>query len=79
MPQYFQTNVGPILLAVNPYCNVGNPLNLESTKDNSEEGIGKKKEKKKSNSKLEFRLDSKSIKLYLYIILYTYHLQSLKR
>lgn len=39
----FFTNVGPILLAVNPYCNVGNPLNLESTKDNSEEGIELKK------------------------------------
>jgi hypothetical protein len=28
----FQTNVGPILLAVNPYSDVGNPLTLSSTR-----------------------------------------------
>lgn len=27
----FQTNVGPILLSVNPYTDVGNPLTLNST------------------------------------------------
>ena len=33
----FQTNVGPILLAVNSFNNVGNPLTLESTKDSTDE------------------------------------------
>jgi hypothetical protein len=28
----FQTNVGPILLSVNPYSDVGNPLTLTSTR-----------------------------------------------
>lgn len=28
----FQTNVGPILLCVNPYRDVGNPLTLSSTR-----------------------------------------------
>lgn len=28
----FQTNVGPILLSVNPYKDVGNPLTLTSTR-----------------------------------------------
>ena len=28
----FQTNVGPILLSVNPYNDVGNPLTLTSTR-----------------------------------------------
>lgn len=31
----FQTNVGPILLAVNPYRDVGNPLTLTSTRNHS--------------------------------------------
>ena len=35
-PQYFQTNVGPIVLSVNSYTNVGNPLTLESTKEASD-------------------------------------------
>ena len=34
---FFQTNVGPILLAVNSFNNVGNPLTLESTKDSTDE------------------------------------------
>lgn len=29
---YLQTNVGPILLCVNPYRDVGNPLTLSSTR-----------------------------------------------
>lgn len=29
---FFQTNVGPILLCVNPYRDVGNPLTLNSTR-----------------------------------------------
>lgn len=29
----FQTNVGPILLSVNPYTDVGNPLTLTSTRN----------------------------------------------
>lgn len=29
---WFQTNVGPILLCVNPYRDVGNPLTLNSTR-----------------------------------------------
>ena len=29
----FQTNVGPIVLSMNPYTDVGNPLTLASTKD----------------------------------------------
>lgn len=28
----FQTNVGPILLSINPYQDVGNPLTLSSTR-----------------------------------------------
>lgn len=28
----FQTNVGPILVCLNPYTNVGNPLTLTSTR-----------------------------------------------
>lgn len=31
----FQTNVGPILLAVNPYRDVGNPLTLTSTRNHT--------------------------------------------
>lgn len=30
--QLFQTNVGPILLSINPYNDVGNPLTLSSTR-----------------------------------------------
>ncbi len=30
--EMFQTNVGPIVLSVNPYRNVGNPLTLSSTR-----------------------------------------------
>ena len=30
---YLQTNVGPIVLSVNPYRDVGNPLTLTSTRD----------------------------------------------
>ena len=29
---HFQTNVGPIVLSVNPYRDVGNPLTLTSTR-----------------------------------------------
>ena len=32
-PVFFQTNVGPIVLSVNPYRDVGNPLTLTSTKE----------------------------------------------
>ena len=35
-PIPFQTNVGPIVLSVNSYTNVGNPLTLESTKEASD-------------------------------------------
>lgn len=30
--RFLQTNVGPILLSVNPYHDVGNPLTLSSTR-----------------------------------------------
>ena len=32
-PVFFQTNVGPIVLSVNPYRDVGNPLTLTPTKE----------------------------------------------
>lgn len=33
---FLQTNVGPIVLSVNPYKDVGNPLTLSSTKESAD-------------------------------------------
>ena len=39
IPSYIlQTNVGPIVLSVNPYRDVGNPLTLTSTKEAASSG-----------------------------------------
>lgn len=36
----FQTNVGPIVVSMNPYRDVGNPLTLASTKSACAAGTG---------------------------------------